>query len=320
MPCRRRHAYRMAACTTRGTRDDGSATMTDDHDYPYNRVITDDYLEENIYPEDSPALILLHNVTGESVRPHWHRGLELSHCFAGTATWTIDSSIIETSPGHTTLISPYAIHEATLTNDGYYSGVSITFNNDIVEKSYPYADRNLVDFMSPTATDDDRSRLTDLVIEAAQWHERPGTLKTLRLNAILYEILYLVYSKFVVGVRRPELVRNGRHVFIQVVGFIESHYAEPLTAQDVASRFGYSREHFSRLFKEATGMGFKQFVTRLRLQDAERRIARSTVPIADVVRSSGFADSRSMCAAFERAYGMTPSAYRRAQKAERRQE
>lgn len=289
--------------------------MAHDNDYPHNEMITADYLEENIYPDDSPALVILHDATTESVRPHWHRGLEIAYCFKGGAQWTIDSTISETSAGRITMISPYAIHSATVGTSGYrrYSGVSITYNNDIVERSYPYADRALLDFDSPQATDDDRRRLTDLVVEVAQWYRQPGTLRTLKLNALLYDILFLVYSRFVTGVRRPEFVRNGRHVFVQIIGFIEDHYTEPITAQDVAERFGYSREHFSRLFKSATGMGFKRFLTDLRLQDAASRIRRSTVPIGDIVEETGFPDSRSLAVAFEKRYGMTPSAYRRTQ-------
>lgn len=78
-------------------------------------------------------------------------------------------------------------------------------------------------------------------------------IRGFKLNMLLYELLSLLYSRFVSGVRRPELVRSGRNITMQIIGYMTSHRKQHLEATDVAREFGYGREHFCRLFRKATG-------------------------------------------------------------------
>ena len=61
---------------------------------------------------------------------------------------------------------------------------------------------------------------------------------------LLHELLSLLYSRFVSEVRRPELVRSGRNITMQIIGYMTSHRKQHLEATDVAREFGYGREHF----------------------------------------------------------------------------
>ena len=113
-------------------------------------------------------------------------------------------------------------------------------------------------------------------------------IRGFKLNMLLYELLSLLYSRFVSGVRRPELVRSGRNITMQIIGYMTSHRKQHLEATDVAREFGYGREHFCRLFRKATGKTFKEFLTDLRLDDACRKLSGSSASIASIARECGF--------------------------------
>ena len=98
---------------------------------------------------------------------------------------------------------------------------------------------------------------------------------------LLYELLSLLYSRFVSGVRRPELVRSGRNITMQIIGYMTSHRKQHLEATDVAREFGYGREHFCRLFRKAT-----------------------------IARECGFPDTRALQTAVQRKYGIRAQEYR----------
>ena len=66
-------------------------------------------------------------------------------------------------------------------------------------------------------------------------------IRGFKLNMLLYELLSLLYSRFVSGVRRPELVRSGRNITMQIIGYMTSHRKQHLEATDVAREFGYGR-------------------------------------------------------------------------------
>ena len=70
-------------------------------------------------------------------------------------------------------------------------------------------------------------------------------IRGFKLNMLLYELLSLLYSRFVSGVRRPELVRSGRNITMQIIGYMTSHRKQHLEATDVAREFGYGRAAYS---------------------------------------------------------------------------
>lgn len=129
-------------------------------------------------------------------------------------------------------------------------------------------------------------------------------IRGFKLNMLLYELLSLLYSRFVSEVRRPELVRSERNITMQIIGYMTSHRKQHLEATDVAREFGYGREHFCRPFRKATGKTFKEFLTDLRLDDACRKLSGSSASIASIARECGFPDTRALQTAVQRKYGI----------------
>lgn len=141
---------------------------------------------------------------------------------------------------------------------------------------------------APRATKDDLAQLARLGEDIIRWQQSDEAIRGFKLNMLLYELLSLLYSRFVSGVRRPELVRSGRNITMQIIGYMTSHRKQHLEATDVAREFGYGREHFCRLFRKATGKTFKEFLTDLRLDDACRKLSGSSASIASIARECGF--------------------------------
>lgn len=54
--------------------------------------------------------------------------------------------------------------------------------------------------------------------------------------------------------------------FVQILSFIENNYAEPLTLDSLAERFGYTRNYFSMLFNKYTGMHLRKYLNRMRVE------------------------------------------------------
>jgi AraC-like DNA-binding protein len=95
-------------------------------------------------------------------------------------------------------------------------------------------------------------------------------------------------------------------------GFIRDNCQKRLTLAQVARHTGFSRNYFSRIFKQTLGMGFEQYLTEQRLALAERLLSTSALPVGRVASESGFASAAHFSAAFRRRRGRSPLAYRRA--------
>lgn len=81
---------------------------------------------------------------------------------------------------------------------------------------------------------------------------------------------------------------------------------------DVAEQCGMSRSHFSRAFKQATGLAPREWALRLRIDRARQLLACGDAPISQVSQECGFADQSHFCRSFRKLVGCTPNRWRQA--------
>jgi AraC-like DNA-binding protein len=104
-------------------------------------------------------------------------------------------------------------------------------------------------------------------------------------------------------------LRLYRQVIAQALGHMETHYAEAVSLDDLAKITGYSRRHFTRLFRENMCCSPMDYLTELRL-NAACRLLRQNEPLSTVAEACGFSDAAALCHAFRRRFGVTPKAFR----------
>ncbi len=93
--------------------------------------------------------------------------------------------------------------------------------------------------------------------------------------------------------------------------FIEDNCQAELTLAQVARHAGMSRPYFSRIFKQAFGQGFEQYLTAQRLALGERLLRTSALPIGRLSLEAGFKSPAHFSAVFRKAHGVSPLVYRR---------
>lgn len=93
--------------------------------------------------------------------------------------------------------------------------------------------------------------------------------------------------------------------------WIISHLNENLSVEVLASKACLCPRHFSRRFKTEFGHTPADFVERLRLDEARRRLSSNENSIENVGLSVGFKSADAFRRAFERRLGVSPSEYRR---------
>ena len=92
----------------------------------------------------------------------------------------------------------------------------------------------------------------------------------------------------------------------EVAEYISSHYQDELSLAYLARRFSLSDSHLSRRFKEVSGMGLNEYITHVRIMNAERLLSTSTVSITAVAEQCGFNDSNYFSTVFKKVKGVTP--------------
>ncbi|HXJ14467.1 MAG TPA: helix-turn-helix domain-containing protein, partial [Candidatus Limnocylindrales bacterium] len=95
------------------------------------------------------------------------------------------------------------------------------------------------------------------------------------------------------------------------IGLMEARLEGDLGLGELASEAGLSTSHFIRSFRESTGKTPYQFLLERRVQRAQTLMRDPRTSLAEIARSTGFADQHHMARVFRRIAGITPSTYRR---------
>ncbi|WP_245468442.1 AraC family transcriptional regulator [Mesorhizobium sp. M1E.F.Ca.ET.063.01.1.1] len=97
----------------------------------------------------------------------------------------------------------------------------------------------------------------------------------------------------------------------RVVGMIESLSDGRPTLADLAKELGISRFHFSRAFKQSTGMTPHAFIVKRRLEQSAQLLRSTNLSATEIALECGFANSSHFTIAFKRAFGTNPIEFRR---------
>ena len=116
------------------------------------------------------------------------------------------------------------------------------------------------------------------------------------------------------AVKFPDTAPSKQHEYIEkfmaVCNFINDHCTEDLTIDELAIRAGFSKSHFSRLFKQFTGMTCYAYMINKRIAYAERLLISPTLSIMDAAMQSGFNSLCTFNRIFKSIKDCTPSQYR----------
>lgn len=100
----------------------------------------------------------------------------------------------------------------------------------------------------------------------------------------------------------------------RAIDFIHRHIKEEMTIDAIAAAAPFSKFHFQRVFRAVTGESVAEFIRRLRLESAARKLRLPHLPL-DVTRLAyeyGFSSSQNFAKAFKAYFGMSATEYHRA--------
>ena len=136
-------------------------------------------------------------------------------------------------------------------------------------------------------------------------------------NTMAYSYLLRIYAtlaeQYLAG-GLPRKKETGhtvdREAIASSMAYINEHYHEELSLDDVARFVGFSRYYFSRSFKKQTGYFFKDYLCQKRLQVAMELLIRTEEPMKEVAIRSGFGSIATFNRVFREKNGCTPTHYR----------
>lgn len=246
---------------------------------------------------------------GHAYDPHWHDVYLVGATEAGVQQFRCRGQRNVSTPGQAFLLTPGEIHDGDAPEaEGF------TYRTMYIEPQWfeRWLTRLVEDAPSAGEPMFDATMASDVrlvaAIDRAVQVLHDGELRMMRHAAL--DDLLLALGRHVnwqlpsdTSMHEPLLATRARD-------YLQAHVTEDIGLDDLANALGVSRFRVARVFKAAYGMPPHAWLVQLRLVRARRRLMAGEEP-ADTAAALGFADQSHLGRWFQRAYRLSPAAYRR---------
>jgi transcriptional regulator GlxA family with amidase domain len=141
----------------------------------------------------------------------------------------------------------------------------------------------------------------------------PGRASGVPIAAIVSSARPCTVLRELVAVRAIDDVPPPHAAVTAALNFIADHHDACLTVRRIAKAANLSEDHLAHVFRDATGLSVKDYVTRLRMTIARRLLTETTDTVEAIATRVGFADGSTFSRTFKNVGGMAPGEFRRSQ-------
>ena len=117
-------------------------------------------------------------------------------------------------------------------------------------------------------------------------------------------------TEFILASPEGDGARNSENLTERAVRYINEHFREDLSVDQLAALSGLSRYYFIRVFRQETGYTPHEYLVNRRMATARYLLKYSSMSSKKIGYESGFSGESVFCSAFRKIHGMTPGEYR----------
>jgi AraC-like DNA-binding protein len=271
--------------------------------------------QKNILDPEYPFLLIISDDL--EFPPHWHDEMELVYVLEGRLQVGLAKQIHTLAPQDILIIGRGEVHyfinspqeksRVAILQFGLMLFEALTPAMGSRRFLEPHIMRNLPEHTEVSSILN--STLSAMVSEYMK--KREGY--QLAMKARLYDLLVslareLPYEACSDIQRRKQLSRLER--LEQVFRFVDENYSMDIRLKDAASVASFSVYHFTRFFKEATGMTFGRYLNGVRIRKAQKYLLSIDNSITEVAFRVGFNSIKTFNRLFKNEVGCSPTDYR----------
>ncbi len=250
---------------------------------------------------------------------HWHSHIELLYFISGEALIECNSKHFYAQKGDLIVVNSNELHQGKcLSSDLLYyciiTDTSLLSNqpNDLCDAKYitPIS-QNKILFKNKISGDNDIRSCIENMIKELETREYGFELE---IKSALYHLVALLLRKHVKQLlTETEYIKRKKNLerFNPVFQYIDNHFQEKISIEELAQVANLSRYHFSRLFKEMTNKTPNEYLNQIRINKAETLLKYSDMNVTEVALSTGFSDPNYFSRLYKKYKRVTPSSVQR---------
>ena len=124
------------------------------------------------------------------------------------------------------------------------------------------------------------------------------------MSVHIHRIMALLFSSVGTGGTPSDIVARARV-------YMDAHYMEKLSAEQIAEASRVSPSHLFRLFRKETGLTPYAYLTNVRMEHAMKMLLNTSYTVEEIADYCAFCSSANFIRAFRQSTGVTPRKYRK---------
>ena len=154
------------------------------------------------------------------------------------------------------------------------------------------------------------------MLEIQELYDSNSELSDVKIYLKVIE-LFMALSEFQLEQQKivmdcdDEKIDEYSEKFGTVLKYIDNNYMYDITLEQLADVAGYSKYHFSRIFKQYNSMSYLQYINARRTKAAELLLLDPSIPITEVAMRSGFKSLTTFNRIFKEIKHCTPTDFKK---------
>lgn len=281
------------------------------------------------------------HLAGNTVPLHWHPNLEFFVVHSGSVRIQAGNNEITLKAGQGIFLNTNCLHSYSSCGDSPCLCPNVVFQpefiapvNSVINTRYitPITLNSRLPFVVLDASAPWKTEMLDCLdhvfsmlqaygslgnygeVPSLEFRNPPGERECFELRVQreinrAWELLFTHFSELesTVSVRNEHILQIRMQ---KMIGFIQKHYAEDVTLQDIANSASISRSEASRCFQSYLHTSPVSYLLKHRVECSMQLLRDSNMTVEAVALECGFSSSAYFCKLFRSHTGMTPKQYR----------
>ena len=257
---------------------------------------------------------------GKNVPIHWHNDLEINLIREGEAVFQVYQKSYRVRTGEGFLLNRNVPHSCSSPGNEHvrYSTILVRpdflygdFGSDVERKCFqPFLQNSAIPCIYLTGFDENGKEILQKLNQVEEAFDRKRFCYELKIKGLLCEAFAMILyghrqelTKFVPA-NLQELERLEK-----MLNYLNMHFTEVISLQDLADQVHLSREVCCRLFKKMTGKTITGYLEEYRVNKSFSLVQSGQYSMIQITEMVGFSNPSRFASAFRKRFGCNPGEY-----------
>ena len=257
---------------------------------------------------------------GKNVPIHWHNDLEINLIREGEAVFQVYKKSYRVRTGEGFLLNRNVPHSCSSPGNEHvrYSTILVRpdflygdFGSDVERKCFqPFLQNSAIPCIYLTGFDENGKEILQKLNQVEEAFDRKRFCYELKIKGLLCEAFAMILyghrqelTKFVPA-NLQELERLEK-----MLNYLNMHFTEVISLQDLADQVHLSREVCCRLFKKMTGKTITGYLEEYRVNKSFSLVQSGQYSMTQITEMVGFSNPSRFASAFRKRFGCNPGEY-----------